>query len=468
MKISVIGCGYLGAVHAASMAYLGHQVVGIDIDKSKIEALSNGMVPFHEPGLTELLRDGLNSGRLAFSTSFDSAADCDTHFIAVGTPQLEESAGADLTYLYDAIESLLPFLGVSDVVIGKSTVPVGTAALVEARLLDSGASLVWNPEFLREGLAVKDTLEPDRIVVGLGSSPEIALRRIEMMYAPLLKQGAPFVVTNFATAELVKGAANSFLATKISFINAMAEIAEAAGADVMELSRALGLDARIGSRFLGPGLGFGGGCLPKDIRAFVARAEEIDRSASVRFLREVDAINLRRRERAAQVLQLLLENGVFGKNIAVLGASFKPESDDIRDSPAIDVADRLTELGAHVILTDPVAVANARVRRPDLSFSNSLRETVQDADAILLATEWSAYSSELSPRELGEMTTCRIIVDGRNCLDRGLWRSSGWNIVGLGESVVAHSQVTENKRHVAPDDSGESADPELLSPQAGV
>lgn len=434
MRMSVIGCGYLGAVHAAAMASIGHEVVGIDVDPRKVEALSAGSAPFFEPGLGDLLQDGLASGRLRFSTSMSDAAGADVHFVAVGTPQVTGGHAADLRFVDAAVAALLPHLRDGDVVAGKSTVPVGTAARLRTRIAETGATLVWNPEFLREGWAVHDTLAPDRIVVGVDADPrgERASGILREAYRQAVDGGAPFLVTDLATAELVKGAANAFLATKISFINAMAEIAEASGADVTLLADAIGHDARIGRRYLGSGIGFGGGCLPKDIRAFAARAEELGRGESVGFLHEVDAINLRRRERAVQLVVTALNGAVFGARIAVLGAAFKPFSDDIRDSPALDVAVRLRGLGADVIVTDPAATANAAAAHPQLAYTEDRDDALRGADAVVVVTEWDEYRREMSPEHAGTLVAGRVIIDGRNCLDADAWRSAGWAYHGMG------------------------------------
>lgn len=434
VRLSVIGCGYLGAVHAAAMASIGHEVVGVDVDSAKIDALAAGVAPFFEPGLDELLRTGLQSGRLSFTTDMSAIAGADVHFVGVGTPQRSGSGAADLSYVDSAFDGLRRHLRPGDVVAGKSTVPVGTAAALAERLSGTGATLVWNPEFLREGWAVKDTIDPDRIVVGVpeGSEGIRAAAMLRDVFHPSAAKETPFIVTDYATAELVKVAANAFLATKISFINAMAEIAEVTGADVMHLAEALGHDDRIGRRFLGAGIGFGGGCLPKDIRAFAARAEELGRRDSVSFLREVDSINMRRRERAVELVLESLPDGVVGKRVAVLGAAFKPHSDDIRDSPALDVAVRLHGLGAEVVVTDPAALDNARRVHPQLAYADERDEAIRDADAVIVVTEWDDYRVDLSPDHASSLTSGRVIVDGRNCLDAAAWREAGWQYRGMG------------------------------------
>ncbi|WHE37745.1 UDP-glucose/GDP-mannose dehydrogenase family protein [Microbacterium sp. BDGP8] len=434
MRLSVIGCGYLGAVHAAAMASIGHEVVGIDVDERKIASLSNGEAPFFEPGLQEILSEGLASGRLRFSTDMADAAGATVHFIGVGTPQQKDGYAADLTYVNAAVDALIPHLAEGDIVAGKSTVPVGTAATLAERVTPTGATLVWNPEFLREGWAVQDTVDPDRLVAGVPAGPEgeRAADILREVYHPSVAKNTPFIITDLATAELVKVAANAFLATKISFINAMAEIAEVTGADVTTLADAIGHDARIGRRFLGAGIGFGGGCLPKDIRAFSARAEELGRGESVAFLREVDAINMRRRDRAVDLVVSAFGGSVFKKNITVLGAAFKPHSDDTRDSPALDVAVRLHGLGAWVTVTDPEAIENARRIHPQLNYVEDRDEALRAADAVIVVTEWDEYRRELDPAHAATLTAGRLIVDGRNCLDADAWRAAGWDYRGMG------------------------------------
>jgi UDPglucose 6-dehydrogenase len=435
MKISVIGCGYLGAVHASAMAELGHEVVGIDVDVSKIAALSEGRTPFFEPGLPEVLISALASGRLRFSTEIAEAAGAEVHFVAVGTPQKKGSNAADLTYVNAAVDALLPHLAAGDLVVGKSTVPVGTAARLAAVIdtAGSGATLAWNPEFLREGFAVQDTISPDRLVYGVaaGESGERAVAQLNAVYAAATAAETPLVVTDYATAELVKVAANAFLATKISFINAMAEIAEVSGADVTQLADAIGYDARIGRRFLNAGVGFGGGCLPKDIRAFTARAEELGRGESVAFLKEVDSINLRRRQRVVDLAVAALDGPIFNAKVAVLGLSFKPHSDDVRDSPALDVAVQLRGLGADVLATDPQAIENSRSRHPQLGYSTDIEETLRGAAAVVLVTEWPEFKY-IDPVWAATLVDTPTIIDGRNTLDAAKWRAAGWTYYGLG------------------------------------
>ena len=431
MRISVIGCGYLGAVHASAMAELGHEVVGVDVDERRIAALAAGHPPFFEPGLPEILTSATATGRLRFTTDIADAAGAEVHFLAVGTPQAAGTTAADLRYVDAAFESLWPHLADGALVVGKSTVPVGTAARLAARLAEVAphASLAWNPEFLREGFAVKDTLEPDRLVYGVADGRAASV--LDRVYRAAVEAGTPRVVTDYATAELVKAAANAFLATKISFINAMSELADATGADVTALADAIGHDARIGRRFLNAGVGFGGGCLPKDIRAFTARAEELGRGDSLAFLREVDAINMRQRQRVVDLAVAALGGSAYRKRIAVLGVTFKPESDDVRDSPALDVAVHLKGLGGEVVATDPEGIENARRRHPQLDYTSSTQEALRGAELVVLLTEWREYRA-LDPAVTGRLVAERRIIDGRNVLDVAAWRAAGWQVRGLG------------------------------------
>lgn len=435
MQISVIGCGYLGAVHAACMATLGHDVVGIDVDERKIESLGGAHAPFFEPGLDELLRDVQETGRLSFSTDMSAAAGSSVHFICVGTPQKRGENGADLSHVNAAMEALLPHVGPGDIVVGKSTVPVGTAARLADILAEyePDAHLVWNPEFLREGHAVKDTLSPDRLVYGVadGSEDHFAVSVLDEVYAASMSEGTPRLVTDHPTAELVKAAANSFLATKISFINAMAEVCEATGADVTRLADAIGMDDRIGRKFLNAGIGFGGGCLPKDIRAFMARAGELGADQALTFLREVDSINMRRRTRVVELTRELCGGSLLGQRVTVLGAAFKPESDDVRDSPALSIAAQLQLQGAVVTVTDPKALGNAAKRFPELQYERDLDKAMAGADTLLLLTEWQQYK-QLDPFEVSNGVAGLRILDGRNVLDAAKWRAAGWQYRGLG------------------------------------
>lgn len=434
MRVSVLGTGYLGATHAACLAVLGHDVVGVDTDPAKVASLAAGTVPFYEPGLDSVLVEALASGRLTFTTDITAAANAQVHFICVGTPQQALSDAADLTQVWAVADTLAPHLDTACLVVGKSTVPVGTAAALRARIqaaAPAGAAvhMAWNPEFLREGHAVADTLHPDRLVIGVTDpADEATLREV---YAALLAEGVPLVVTDEVTAELVKVAANAFLATKISFINAMAEVCEATGGDVSTLADALGKDPRIGPHFLRAGLGFGGGCLPKDIRAFMARAGEVGADQALTFLREVDHINLRQRRRTTDLARETLGGTVRGTRIAVWGAAFKPNSDDVRDSPALHVAAALHTEGAHVTVHDPKALPNARNLFPHLDYVDSPQDAATGADLILHLTEWVDYA-QLDPTDIAPLVRQRHLIDARNTLDPTAWRAAGFTYRGLG------------------------------------
>lgn len=438
MRMTVIGTGYLGATHAACMAELGHEVLGVDVDEAKIEALQNGRVPFYEPGLPEVLERNIASGRLRFTTNYEEAAQfANVHFIGVGTPQQRGSYAADTRYVEAVIDSLVPHLEGEHLILGKSTVPVGTAAALQERadkLAKPGTTveIAWNPEFLREGYAVKDTIEPDRIVLGVqpGSNAEAIAREV---YATPLANNTPFIVTDLQTAELVKVSANAFLATKISFINAVSEVCEIVGADVTQLADAIGHDDRIGRKFLGAGLGFGGGCLPKDIRAFMARAGEVGADQALTFLREVDAINMRRRQRVIDLSREVL-GSLIGKRITVLGAAFKPNSDDVRDSPALAVAGQLSLAGAAVRVYDPQGMDNARKVFPTLDYAASLEDALTGAELVILATEWDEFK-QMDPVHAAELVEKQVLIDGRNVLPVEQWQQAGWELHALGRSL---------------------------------
>ncbi len=436
-RLSVIGTGYLGATHAACMAELGFEVIGLDVDPAKIALLTQGRVPFYEPGLDEVLQRNIEAGRLRFTTSWEEVADfADVHFICVGTPQAAGAQRADMSQVFGSVEALAPHLKPDALVVGKSTVPVGTAAALADLLATkaaAGVEVAWNPEFLREGFAVQDTLHPDRLVVGVRSQrAEDLLREV---YAPVTAEGTPFLVTDFPTAELVKVAANSFLATKISFINAMAEVCEAAGADVTQLAEAIGYDPRIGNRFLAAGLGFGGGCLPKDIRAFMARAGELGADEAVAFLREVDQINLRRRAHTVDLAREALGGAFRNRRITVLGATFKPDSDDVRDSPSLDVAVAMSNAGADVVVHDPKGLSNAERVYPHMSYVQDITEAMRGAELVVLGTEWREYR-ELDPTILDGIVAAKHVIDARNALDPAQWRSAGWTYRALGRPTA--------------------------------
>ncbi|MFG3349056.1 UDP-glucose dehydrogenase family protein [Streptomyces sp. NPDC048018] len=439
LKITVIGTGYLGATHAAAMAELGFEVLGLDVVPEKIEMLSGGRVPMYEPGLEELLArhvEGIegSSGRLRFTTSWaEVGAFGDVHFVCVNTPQKHGEYACDMSYVDAAFASLATVVRPGALVVGKSTVPVGSAERL-AGVLPEGVDLAWNPEFLREGFAVQDTLRPDRVVVGVpeGTRGDRAEKLLREVYAVPVAEGSPFVVTDYPTAELVKTSANSFLATKISFINAMAEVCEAAGGDVAKLAEAIGHDERIGNKFLRAGIGFGGGCLPKDIRAFMARAGELGADQALTFLREIDSINMRRRASMVEMAREALGGGFLGKRVAVLGATFKPDSDDVRDSPALNVAGQIHLQGGQVTVYDPKGMENARRLFPTLAYAPTALDAVRGADVVLHLTEWREFRDALDPAELARVASSPVILDGRNALDAVRWREAGWTYRAMG------------------------------------
>ncbi|QMV84472.1 UDP-glucose/GDP-mannose dehydrogenase family protein [Corynebacterium hindlerae] len=438
--MTVIGTGYLGATHAACMAELGHDVLGVDVDESKIAALQNSTVPFYEPGLPEVLERNIAAQRLSFTTSYAEAASfANVHFLGVGTPQQRGSYAADLTYVFAVIKDLVPKLKGRNVIFGKSTVPVGTAAELQQladELAPEGTSveIAWNPEFLREGYAVQDTITPDRIVLGTRAEDSEAEQIAREVYAIPLNNDTPFIVTDLQTAELVKVSANAFLATKISFINAVSEVCELVGADVVKLADAIGYDDRIGRKFLGAGLGFGGGCLPKDIRAFMARAGELGADQALTFLREVDAINMRRRDRMVLLAREACGGNLLGHNVTVLGAAFKPNSDDVRDSPALSVAGSLSLAGAQVTVYDPQGMDNARKVFPTLNYASSTDDALRGADVVVLATEWQEFK-ELDPVHAADLVRKKVMLDGRNVLPVEKWQDAGWTVQALGRSL---------------------------------
>ncbi len=436
MKVSVIGLGYFGATHAVAMAELGHEVIGIEPDPKRLSALVEGVLPFHEPGLDEALTRVIARGNITFQSGHNAeSASADLHFICVGTPQKHGSEAADTTYVFSAAKELAAHIKPTAVVAGKSTVPVGTAAALKAAMSEIAGfsvNLAWNPEFLREGTALEDSLRPDRIVVGAWDDHAAAV--LKACYQPILDLGTPYLVLDVPTAELVKVAANAFLATKISFINAMAEVSEAAGADAVALAKAIGYDERIGNKFLRTGIGFGGGCLPKDIRGFIARADELGVGSAVDFLKDVDAINLRRRDRVVALATAELGE-VAGKRISMLGVSFKPDSDDLRDSPALDIALRLSRAGAVVTVHDPVSLDALAVKEPGLAREPELVEALREADLVILGTEWKQYK-EADPVILGSVVASKNIIDGRNVLDVEAWQAAGWRVTALGRNIV--------------------------------
>ncbi|HYP45976.1 MAG TPA: UDP-glucose/GDP-mannose dehydrogenase family protein [Propionibacteriaceae bacterium] len=439
LRLSVIGTNYLGATHAAGMAEFGHEVIGVDIDAHRVKILNAGQSHIFELGLEPLLEKHTGTGRLRFTTDYSEIADwADVHFLALGTPSLPSGA-ADLSQLHAAIDSLAPRLTKPCLVIGKSTVPVGTAAALQDRIrrlapAGDGIEIAWNPEFLREAFAVEDTLRPDRLVFGVQSAE--ALKTLKEVYSIPLSEATPVVECDLATAELIKTAANAFLATKISFINAMAQMCQAAGGDVTLLADAIGYDKRIGREFLNAGLGFGGGCLPKDIRALAVRADELGVDVLADFIGSVEAINEGQRAELAELAVQQAGGSVFGRKIAVLGAAFKPGTDDTRNSPALRVAELLAERGAKVHIYDPEAKLP---QRPGFTQVASVEEALTGAEIVLHLTEWPEFR-RLDPTHLGQLVKTRILIDGRLKLHAPTWQRAGWKVVQIGRAATLSGQ----------------------------
>ncbi len=433
MNISVIGCGYLGAVHAATLASLGHNVTGIDTDPARVGQLASGTVPFHEPGLAPLLTAGLREGTLRFTSDIAEAAGSDVHFICVGTPQEKTTQRADLGFVTSALEALRGHLRPGSTVVGKSTVPAGTSAVLEHLMEGTGATLAWNPEFLRQGTAVQDSLQPDRLVYGVpeGKAGARVVRVLDEVYAPLLDAGVPRIVTGLTTAELAKSAANAFLALKISYLNGIAGLCDSVGGDIADLSQVLGLDPRIGSRYLKSGAGFGGGCLPKDLRSLRTQALDAGAGQLADLLGVVDTLNVDARDRIHAAAERMCGGDLTGRRITVLGAAFKPDTDDIRDSPSIDIALQLASSGAEVTVTDPKATAGAWLHYPQLRFEADTKTALRGAELTLLLTEWKEYLS-LEPEQVSRLVARDAVLDGRNALDPSRWRSAGWEYRGVG------------------------------------
>lgn len=452
--VSVLGIGYLGTTFAVCMAELGNEVIGVDVDEAKVAKLASGELPFHEPGLAELLESNMEAGRIRLTTSYELAGRAaDLHFLCVGTPQCGDGYAADLSCVRAAITALAPHLDRRCLVVGRSTVPAGTGHSISRWLRDHAPAgdqveVAWNPEFLREGFGVHDTLHPDRLVFGVRSA--WAQGRLRAIYAPLIADGCPVVVTDLPTAELAKMAANAFLATKVSFANAIADLCAVSGASARQLAAVLGYDARIGPHYLRAGCGFGGGCLPKDLRSLIAVAQGAGLRTTADLFRGVEQVNVRARQRLA-ALVTTAAGGLAGTRIAVLGAAFKPDTDDVRDSPALDVAQLLADGGADVRVYDPAARENARQVCPELIYAASAADAMVAADVVVVLTEWAEFQA-LNPADVAQAVRRPLIVDGRQCLDPASWRAAGWTYVGIDEAVGPRS----HRSKPAPADSSPS------------
>lgn len=414
MRVVMIGTGYVGLVSGACIADFGHQVVCVDKDLSKIEALSRGEIPIHEPGLQDLVRSNVEQARLSFTTALQPPVRAaNVVFVAVGTPSRRGDGHADLSYLYDAAREIAPALHGYTVVVTKSTVPVGTGDEVERIIREARAdaefAVVSNPEFLREGAAIQDFKHPDRIVVG--TEDERAKKVVAEIYRPLSLNQAPILYTTRRTAELIKYAANAFLATKITFINEIADLCEKVGADVQEVARGMGLDNRIGTKFLHAGPGFGGSCFPKDLRALIKSAQ--DNEAPLRVLEAVAAVNDARKRAMARKVSAFFPGSLRGRTIAVLGLTFKPNTDDIREAPSLALITALQDMGARVRAFDPAGMAQAQALLNDVTYCENAYDCAQDADAVVIATEWEQFRA-LDLERLRDLMACPIVVDLRN------------------------------------------------------
>ena len=443
MRVTMIGAGYVGLVSGACFADFGHQVTCIDKDAAKIAALNRGEIPIFEPGLAELVESNVRQGRLEFAAETSRVGEADAVFIAVGTPSRRGDGHADLSFVYQAVREIAPLLSGAAVVITKSTVPVGTGDEIENILRekrpDADIQVVSNPEFLREGAAIQDFKHPDRIVVG--SDDDRARQVLAEIYRPLYLNAPPIIYVSRRTAELIKYASNAFLATKITFINEMADLCEQVGADVQEVARGMGLDNRIGPKFLHAGPGFGGSCFPKDTSALIKTAH--DHGVPLRLVETVSAINEQRKRAMARKVVQALGGSVRGKTIAVLGLTFKPNTDDTRDSPSIPLITALHDLGATVRGYDPAGMEQAKPHLPDVHYCHSAYSAAEGADAVVIATEWAQFRA-LDLSRLKRLMTQPVIVDLRNIyrademrraafryfpIGRGEWSSSKLDIV---------------------------------------
>ena len=436
VKISVVGTGHVGLTTAACLAHIGHEVLGVDDDAEKIAQIERGEAPFHEPGLSELVAEGLDTGRLRVSTSTaEAAAHAEVVFVCVGTPTLP-SGEADLAQVERVGRAVAANLHGYAVVVEKSTVPVETGVWLQ-EIMDQERNghgefdVASNPEFLREGQAVRDALEPDRIVVGADS--ERALERLREVYRPIIDStGCPFVTTDLATAELIKHSSNAFLATKISFINQVAEICERTGADVEEVAHAMGLDARIGPSFLRAGIGYGGECFPKDVRAYRYKADQL--GVDFGILREIEQVNAGRVEAFVEKIRTVA-GGLSGRRVGLWGLSFKPETDDLRNAPAVEVARTLLDEGAAIVAHDPAAMTAVKRLLPEIGLASTPYDAARDAECLVICTEWPEYAAADLERLRGEMASA-VVVDGRNVFRPRDMAAAGFVYASIGRATV--------------------------------
>ena len=432
MNITMLGTGYVGLVSGTCFSEFGFDVCCVDKDKDKINNLKNDIIPIYEPGLQNLVKKNKNSGRLSFSNDIDqNIKKADIVFIAVGTPSRRGDGHADLTYVYEAAEKIAKNLDGYTVIVNKSTVPVGTGAEVKNIIKkinpDALFDVVSNPEFLREGNAIEDFMRPDRVVVGIET--EKAKQLMSIIYKPLYLIETPILFTDLNTAELIKYSANAFLAVKISYINQMSDLCEKVGADVHDVAKGIGLDKRIGSKFLHPGPGYGGSCFPKDTIALVQTAKEYDSNLSI--VETVVQYNKQRKSDMADKIIEAFNNNCQNKKISILGLSFKPETDDMRDSPSLDIIPILKEKGFDISVFDPVAMDEAKKLLKNIEFSNNIEECLQDSDGLVILTEWNEFRG-LSATRLKKVMKGNILIDLRNSLNPDSFQKSGFNLIQLG------------------------------------
>jgi UDPglucose 6-dehydrogenase len=434
MNITILGTGYVGLVSGTCFSEFGFDVCCVDKDKDKINNLKNDIIPIYEPGLQNLVKKNKNSGRLSFSNEIDqNIKKADIVFIAVGTPSRRGDGHADLTYVYEAAEKIAKNLDGYTVIVNKSTVPVGTGAEVKNIIKkinpDALFDVVSNPEFLREGNAIEDFMRPDRVVVGIET--EKAKQLMSIIYKPLYLIETPILFTDLNTAELIKYSANAFLAVKISYINQMSDLCEKVGADVHDVAKGIGLDKRIGSKFLHPGPGYGGSCFPKDTLALIQTAKEYD--SNISLVETVVQYNKQRKSDMADKIIEAFNNNCQNKKISILGLSFKPETDDMRDSPSLDIIPILKEKGFDISVFDPVAMDEAKKLLKNIEFSNNIDECLQDSDGVVILTEWNEFRG-LSATRLKKAMKGNILIDLRNSLNPDSFKKSGFNLIQLGRS----------------------------------
>lgn len=438
MRVAMVGTGYVGLVSGACFSEFGHEVICVDNDEKKIAGIQDGIMPIFEPGLDDLVANNVRAGRLSFSTDLaDAVRDVDAVFIAVGTPSRRGDGHADLSYVYAAAEEIAAAIDGYTVIVTKSTVPVGTGREVENIVRkarpDADFDVVSNPEFLREGSAIEDFMRPDRVVIG--TSSERAQEVMRALYRPLYLIEKPIVFTSRQSSEMIKYAANTFLATKITFINEIADLCEALDANVHDVARGIGLDGRIGRKFLHAGPGYGGSCFPKDTRALVSTAQQA--GSPLRIIETVVALNEERKKQMAERI-VDVAGGLADKTVAVLGLTFKPNTDDMRESPSLDIVPALQAAGAHVRAYDPEGMREARGMLKDVEWCDNAYDTMPDADVLVIITEWNEFRA-LDLERVRNLMKAPLMVDLRNIYEPEDMKSRGFDYHSIGRPNVDHS-----------------------------